>query len=103
MDGLKQKRGEAWPQPGGGDRHRVCCQYQAGQRGSVLRCNQGADQLDPPPSAADPSTKGPQDQPMKTILSVEDESTPAEDNPQRKRVTQRSRAPKRKPFWNRRT
>ncbi|KAG5878370.1 hypothetical protein JTB14_020608 [Gonioctena quinquepunctata] len=29
-------------------------------------------------SAADPSTKGPKDQPMETTVSVEDESTPAE-------------------------
>ncbi|KAG5879856.1 hypothetical protein JTB14_036544 [Gonioctena quinquepunctata] len=33
---------------------------------------------DPPSSAVDPSTKGPQDQPMETAVSVEDESTSAE-------------------------
>ncbi|KAG5899091.1 hypothetical protein JTB14_021594 [Gonioctena quinquepunctata] len=33
---------------------------------------------DPPSSAVDPSTKGPQDQPMETTVSVEDESIPAE-------------------------
>ncbi|KAG5866018.1 hypothetical protein JTB14_006403 [Gonioctena quinquepunctata] len=33
---------------------------------------------DPPSSAIDPSTKGPQDQPMETTVSVEDQSIPAE-------------------------
>ncbi|KAG5893106.1 hypothetical protein JTB14_024306 [Gonioctena quinquepunctata] len=75
---LEQKREVACSQPGGGDGHRICFQYQASRRALFFDAIKALISWDPLSFAVDPSTKGPQDQPMETTVSVEDESTPAE-------------------------